>query len=48
VGGRGHKERVRAGEMVEYVVFLYERRTIKLVEIVLRSGRVDERERWRG
>jgi hypothetical protein len=48
VGRGGH--RTGEGEKIwwNYFVFMYENRTMKHVEIVLRRQRVDKRERWRG
>jgi hypothetical protein len=42
--GSGEDERDQIGQI--YFVFLYENRTMKLVEIVLR-GKRNEREQWR-
>jgi hypothetical protein len=45
----GHKGRVKKDECSESIfVFMYKNKTIKPVEIVLRRGKGNEGDRWRG
>jgi hypothetical protein len=49
-GGKKGRRRKNEGRQIRWMcfVFVYENRTMKPIEIVLRRGEGDKGERWRG